>query len=262
MAIYFDYTVEVKDDKAKLKEGDIYLYLGNKNIDFYFTVVEARLKFRDNSDPVNIVEKVGPSNAVVTLLKPDKTYVTGGMGTVYNGKIKWTVTEDMIDEINEVGDHTLVIDLVDADSNSVATLPPIEGQFHVKERVTPIPGEIGTTNAVNLAVVGLAATTTGDAVTIVDDDGNYVKTEWLDGDKITKEKLNKIEQGIYLNSSKAKNISDDTISTKTTWSSSKVKQELDNLNSTVASYDVASEKITINSNNSSYDEVNKRIVLS
>ena len=59
------------------------------------------------------------------------------------------------------------------------------------------------------------------------------------------------------------NISDDIISEKTTWSSSKIKQELNNMSNSIdVTYDETNKEIIVTSNRVSYDEANKQIILS
>lgn len=59
------------------------------------------------------------------------------------------------------------------------------------------------------------------------------------------------------------NISNNTISEKTTWSSSKIKQELNNISNSIdVTYDEINKEIIISSNRVSYDEANKQIILS
>ena len=59
------------------------------------------------------------------------------------------------------------------------------------------------------------------------------------------------------------NISNNTISEKTTWSSSKIKQELNNISNSIdVTYDEINKEIMISSNRVSYDEANKQIILS
>ena len=200
MAIYFDYVVTIDGNKAEM-DKDIHLYKGNKNIDYYFTIKDAAFRFnkKENGD---IIEKLSPSHAAVTILKPNGVQVGTGKAIVEDNKIKLTITEDIIDEDAEIGDHTIVFDLIDDEKNSIATLPPVEAQFHVYERKTEINlGQITESNIVNEAVVGYAKTTSEvEALDVVDREGNYIKTIWIAGDTITKEKLNKLEEGVYKNS--------------------------------------------------------------
>ena len=50
------------------------------------------------------------------------------------------------------------------------------------------------------------ATQENEQLIVVDDDGKYVKTTWVKGDKISIERLNKIEEGIEKNSTQYKDI--------------------------------------------------------
>lgn len=195
MAIYFDYIITVKDNEAML-DKPIYLYQGNRNIDYYFTIREAPFKF-SQPEGENIIEKLSPTHAAVTLLRTsDKVEVGTGKAEVLKDKIKLTITKEMIDETVEVGKYTMVIDLLDDEKDSIATLPPIVSQFEILPRVTSL--NFDSSNIVNEAVVGQAMIT-GDTgpLDIFDSQGNYIKTVWLVGDKISKERLGKVESAIY-----------------------------------------------------------------
>ena len=100
----------------------------------------------------------------------------------------------MIDEITEVGYYTFQIRLFDESMNSRATLPEVNNGIEIRE---PIATEdVSTTNEVGVATVGYAMTTAGTPEDVFDSEGNYNKTTWGTGDRITAAKLNKIEAGI------------------------------------------------------------------
>lgn len=197
MAIFFEYVMTVNGATAKL-DKDIYLYKGNRNIDYYFTIKDAAFRF-STTQSGNIVEKLSPSHAMVSVLKPDGSVVTSGMAAIKDDKVKLTITADFIDEDTEIGTHCIVIDLLDEENDSLVTLPPILNQMHILERITPVP-EIVSGNQVNISMVNYAQTTAEEEeVVVFDDEGNYVKTEWVTGNKITTTRLNKIEEGVYQN---------------------------------------------------------------
>lgn len=102
----------------------------------------------------------------------------------------------MIDEIEEVGVYTFQIRLMDENKQSRVTIPPVENGIEIKE---PIAIEDdNTTNVVGLAKANYAVATLSDTDTpAFDDNGQYIKTNWNDGDIITNASLNKIEDGIY-----------------------------------------------------------------
>ena len=105
MAIYTERTIKVNNNKASM-DKDIYVYRGNRNIDIEFSVVEHLYKFRD----VNLIERISPSHAYVTLLTPQMKQVSTGKGVIEDNKIKLTITSAMIDEKTEVGDYAIFID--------------------------------------------------------------------------------------------------------------------------------------------------------
>ena len=205
MPIKYNYEVSVNDNKAKLNK-DIFLFRGNRNIHYYFSIKGARFTFsKENED---LIENANAIYAAVTVVKPNGVEVANAIAPVEDGLIHLKVTEDLIDEEVEVGDFDLVFDLFD-DNEGAVTIPKIKGQFHVQERpcTTSIGTLSGNVNVVNQAVVDLAiATQENEQLIVVDDDGKYVKTTWVKGDKISIERLNKIEEGIEKNSTQYKDI--------------------------------------------------------
>ena len=202
--IKYNYEVSVNENRAKLNK-DIFLFRGNRNIHYYFSIKGARFAFEKEGD---LIENANAIYAAVTVIKPNGVEVANAIAPVENGLIHLKVTEDLIDEEVEIGDFDLVFDLFD-DSDGAVTIPKIKGQFHVQERpcTTSIGTLSGNVNVVNQAVVDLAiATQENEQLIVVDDDGKYVKTTWAKGNKISVERLNKMEEGIYNNSSQLKDI--------------------------------------------------------
>ena len=100
----------------------------------------------------------------------------------------------MIDEITEVGNYTFQIRLLDENKESRVTIPEVVNGIEIRE---PIDLEDATTtNEVNVATVGYAMTTAGTPEDAFDSQGNYIKTNWKTGVRITAAKLNKIDAGI------------------------------------------------------------------
>ena len=110
MLIQKDVTVTVDGRYATLSE-DIFLYKNDRNIDIVFTIVDAKYKF--NAYSGNILVESTAKYATVKVLKPNG-----------DNKVILTITQDFIDQIDEVGIHTVQIQLWDADAGRV-TLPPI-----------------------------------------------------------------------------------------------------------------------------------------
>lgn len=203
--IKYDYTVTVTGNTAKL-DKDIYLFRGNKNVHYYFAIKNASFNFKGTTD---LIEKTNAINAAVTVVKPNAVEVANAIAEVENGKIHLKVTEDLIDEEVEVGDFDLVFDLFD-DTDGAVTIPKVTGQFHVLERpcTTPISelAATNTTNEVDLAVADCAIATYAEPVASTNADGTFAKKTWQPKEKITTAELNRIEEGIFKNSSQYKDI--------------------------------------------------------
>ena len=215
--INYDYTVTVTGNTAKL-DKDIYLFRGNKNVHYYFAVKNASFNFKGSTD---LIEKTNAINAAVTVIKPNGVEVANAIAEVENGKIHLKVTEDLIDEEVEVGDFDLVFDLFD-DTDGAVTIPKVQGQFHVLERpcTTPISELVvttNTTNEVDLAIADYAIATYAEPVTSTNADGTFAKKTWVAKEKITTAELNRMEEGIYNNSSQCKDIANRTDISTNKW---------------------------------------------
>lgn len=202
--IYSDVTITVKGNTATL-DNDLYLYKNDKNITINISIVNSIWNFAKKLEN-NIIEKTEATIFTLRWMKGDKVKKVFEDQQIKKGKCEFVITEELIDEDIEMGDYDFQISLLDEEKNSILSIPPVIGQIHINKHIFEDEEVITDTNEVNVATVGLAKTTTGEAVSVVDDEGNYIKTEWLDGDVITKEKLNKIEEGIYNNSSQCKDI--------------------------------------------------------
>lgn len=133
MAIYTERIIKVNNNTASM-DKDIYVYRGNRNIEIQFKIIDYQFKFKDS----NLIEQISPSHAYVTLLTPQMRQISTGKAEVIDGTIKLTITSAMIDEKTECGDYTIVVDLYDEVGDSLITIPPVEKQLHVLDRMTEI----------------------------------------------------------------------------------------------------------------------------
>ena len=130
MAIVKDITITVKNNQASLSEP-VYLYLGDGGITLLLTLIHNSCKFGNfKSGNTNIVEEAEARWASVCVLKPDKKPVISDRCEIWDGKIRFEITKDFIDEIEEAGTHQLQVHLYDGeDENSNRlTMPPVSIQ--------------------------------------------------------------------------------------------------------------------------------------
>lgn len=120
------------------------------------------------------------------------------------GAVLLTINEELTDEDTELGDYTIQIRLLNANKNSVVTLPPVESCIHI---LAPLFEKLGAdTNEVNKAVVNKAVARYAAPLPATTEDGTFNSKAWVEGDKITTAELNRIEQGIKTNSTQYKDI--------------------------------------------------------
>ena len=236
--IFTDRTIMVQKGTSSINDT-IILYRGDKGIEIRFTLNEGSpFKFGSGSSP-NIIEKTEATYGQLVIKTPGALPpIFSEVAPTIGGKIIFTITAEMIDEITEVGNYTFQIRLFDESMNSRATIPEVVNGIEIRE---PIATE-DTTNEVGVATVGYALTTAGATEDAFDSQGNYNKTTWATGDRITDTKLNKIEDSIDEVNRKVanvNNINDTTANTTTTYSSNKIetiKRGLDSQIKDIANY--------------------------
>lgn len=127
MAIVKDLKITVSGSNAKLSK-DVYLYLGDGQTTLLIEVVESDSIFGTfKSQTSNVVTKNETIYAEVCVLKANNQLVYSDRCAIVEGKIKFVISKDFIDEIGEQGTHLLQIHLYDSmaeDANRL-TIPPV-----------------------------------------------------------------------------------------------------------------------------------------
>jgi hypothetical protein len=193
--IFTESTIKISNNVSKM-DSTIVLYRGDKNVEIRFTILQSPFKY-SNTVATNVIESTNASYGQLVIKTPnDKPPIFSEVSATKEGTVLFTITKEMIDEIEELGVYTFQIRLMDENKQSRVTIPPVENGIEIKE---PIAIEDdNTTNVVGLAKANYAVATLSDADTpAFDDNGQYIKTNWNDGDIITNASLNKIEDGIY-----------------------------------------------------------------
>lgn len=193
--IFTESTIKISNNVSKM-DSTIVLYRGDKNVEIRFTILQSPFKY-SNTVATNVIESTNASYGQLVIKTPnDKPPIFSEVSATKEGTVLFTITKEMIDEIEELGVYTFQIRLMDENKQSRVTIPPVENGIEIKE---PIAIEDdNTTNVVGLAKANYAVATLSDVDTpTFDDNGKYNKTNWNDGDIITNASLNKIEDGIY-----------------------------------------------------------------
>jgi hypothetical protein len=193
--IFTESTIKISNNVSKM-DSTIVLYRGDKNVEIRFTILQSPFKY-SNTVATNVIESTNASYGQLVIKTPnDKPPIFSEVSATKEGTVLFTITKEMIDEIEELGVYTFQIRLMDENKQSRVTIPPVENGIEIKE---PIAIEDdNSTNVVGLAKANYAVATLSDVDTpAFDDNGQYIKTNWNDGDIITNASLNKIEDGIY-----------------------------------------------------------------
>lgn len=202
--IYTNSTITIENEKAYV-DKKIVLYRGDKNVQVRFQIVENPYANQVITKTVNVLDD-GSFAQLVIAREADPIF--GEVAEVIGGEVLLTMTGEMIDGLEELGNYDFQIRLYNEDKTSRVTLPPVVAGIIVKE---PIAMEIPKENAnVNEAMINLAEIEeqAEDIETFVD--GKYNKTVWADKDIITDVKLNKIENAIDVTYEKAKEVEEHT----------------------------------------------------
>ena len=178
--IFATVNLTIKDDESVCDEN-ITLYRGDRNVQVRFVLVN------------NIFKVANQTYAQMIIIRPSKESLFTQAEKITNDTVILTITEEMIDELKEVGSYTFQIRLYDDTMTSRITLPPCNAGIYVGEPIA-IEGDTRINDArINFAAVKYSDET----LDTFDEEGNYNITEWMSGDIISDVKMNKIEDALH-----------------------------------------------------------------
>ena len=178
--IYIERTINIEDNSAYIEEPVI-LYKGDRNIEVQFII---------NNNPFKYKAGIDLTYGQLVIKRPTTDPIFSDVAKLSSGKVLFVITGEMIDELVELGNYDFQVRLLNADLSSRATLPPVFSSIIVKE---PICEEGANSAPVNYS----RAAINREILDTFDEEGNYNKTNWSNGDIITDNKLNKIEDALY-----------------------------------------------------------------
>lgn len=185
--IYANVNLTIKENES-VCDSTIVLYRGDKNVQIRFNLKDNRFTVIENTYAQMIIKR------------PSATSLFSEVSKIENNTVILTISEEMIDEIKEIGTYQFQIRLYDDNLVARATLPPCNNCLII-ERPIAIEGEsIVNYSRINDAVIMAAEYSEED---IFDDNNDYIKTEWVDGDIISDVRMNKIENALYSINEKA-----------------------------------------------------------
>lgn len=138
---YRDIDVNISDYKSELSKPLI-VYERDRGLEIYFNLI--RYAYRFDKNPSNLLENLVGAYATVTLVNPSGYEI--GINEVEiteDVKVKFVITEDLTDELTEIGTYQLQIHInndVEGRDTSVFSIPPFN--FEVVERLKGIKNEL------------------------------------------------------------------------------------------------------------------------
>ena len=191
--IFTDRTITVRKGESRIDEP-IVVYRGDYELEVRFTILNSKFRFMSGT---NLIESEKASYGQLAILTPYGGNIFSDIVRCNDGSVTFVLTAEMLNQIEEVGLYSFQIRLMDYLKESRVSIPPIEFGIEVRE---PIASE-DHDNSVNNAIVGYSIAKVVDPKEenvgdTFDESGNYNKTKWETGDRISEGKLNKIEDAI------------------------------------------------------------------
>ena len=133
MAITKDLEIKINGDKANFTEK-FYVYQGDRGIELNIKVSMPKLQISKKNTSL-LAELEGASGGAI-ILKPNGNVVGQKDIVITDNVIKFIITHELTDELDEIGMYQVQFHLYDGENNRI-TIPPVE--FEVKGLIGIIP---------------------------------------------------------------------------------------------------------------------------
>ena len=130
--IYVDRTITVQQGTSRIDEPVI-LYRGDYEVSVRFTIVNQMVKF---GSEFNMIDYENTPNAQLIILSPTKEAVFSDILRCEEGVATFTIPQELVDELQEVGKYSFQIRLYDYDQSSRITIPQVKNGIIVREPIT------------------------------------------------------------------------------------------------------------------------------
>ena len=183
--IYIERNIKIRKNEAQIEEP-IVLYKGDMNIELQFTIENNPFKYRTGT---------AVTYGQLVIRRPEAAPIFSEPVKMSSSKVLFTVSGDMIDELEELGEYDFQIQLLNNEQTSRGSLPPVYGGIIIRDPLCE--GAATNRAAVNSRSTFVMRATNNNEGEAFDDKGNYNKTNWVSGDIITDSRLNKVETALY-----------------------------------------------------------------
>lgn len=133
--IYTISKMTIKNETTSIVDRPIILYRGDRNVGIQFEILESMSR-KQKMQGANTIINIGAHYGQLVLRRPDGKIVFSEVCPTEDGRITFTMTEGMINEIVELGDYSFQIRLYDETKKSRVTLPPVTNGITVLEPIS------------------------------------------------------------------------------------------------------------------------------
>ena len=234
--------ITIKENKSIL-DDNFYFYQNDRNIDIFFELVNFKFDFiKNQSSEENVIQKTNATYSSLRIIKPNGEKIIVARCPIDGYYIRFSVTPDFIDELDEIGTHQLQISLYDEFEGRIS-IPPIN--FEVFNPIFDDYGyyKEGQADLDNVNIVHTPNINDINGRPEISPGTNLY--EWQHGDWISESRLNAIQNNILeLNNMTANDIKYDSNGNST------VQDALDKLlNVEEITVPIKSKKITTSHDN-------------
>ena len=131
---YRDIDVKISNYKSELSKP-LVVFERDRGLEIYFNLIEYAYRF--DKHPANLLENLVGAYATVTLVNPDGYEISiDEVEITEEAKVKFVITEDLTDELTEIGIYQLQIHVnndIKGKDTSVFSVPPFN--LEVRERL-------------------------------------------------------------------------------------------------------------------------------
>ena len=131
--IYTNCTIKMNGNAA-VPDRNLFIFKGGQNISINFKIVNNSYNLT-KADEDDILKRTGADTVIIKIKRREGAY--NGISEeipVIDGVVTLELTQEIIDCML-VGDYDYEFTLLDAESNSIMTLPTIKSLFHVKDKI-------------------------------------------------------------------------------------------------------------------------------
>lgn len=130
--IYVDRTITVQQGISRIDEPVI-LYRGDYEVSVRFTIINQSVKF---GSEFNMIDYENTPCAQLIILSPTKEAIFSDILRCEEGVATFTIPQELVDELQEVGRYSFQIRLYDYDQSSRITIPQVKNGIIVREPIT------------------------------------------------------------------------------------------------------------------------------